>query len=677
MNCHRTHRPGRIAPALLVLACGLCTPALAQQNSSDTSDEPRLITLTVDEAAQSRPRTIRLVREGSQVRVVRSHSAGSAPSQVEDGTPRLVIASTTRDGMDSLDRPPLARTSTSAGSEVTRVELPRLVTGGSSAGGPRSAPAGELDDLPDDSGGQGGDNAGDEPDEPMGGFAWTPLAPSRDTRFVYVSSSEGSDTNDGLSERTPVKTIRKARDIVRQGMPDWLMLKRGDVFEEGVDWWKSGRSEAEPMVVTAYGQGERPVVAPPLDKGGFACSDQNTSHVAIVDIAFVAPESGSGRTGILFLNRAGRDILIEGCLIDGFKDGLNFQYGNNIRVRGNVITDSAAPFGGHSQGMYALGCDDLLVEGNVFDHNGWRDDGLAEPTMFNHNLYLLGKGDDPMIAPIVRNNIFSRGSSFGVKVSAEGTPGMVDARIENNLYLANANGMELKYSSRGYPYSHKNPTVRGNVFTEMGRSLNNVPQSFGLFLNSMDGGLIEDNFFVSKTFGGTTFSVHLRSDPGVDSRDTIIRDNIAYNWAGGGLVVDLTDARNITVDSNIISRIGDGNWQVEGESISPDLATFTSNAYDLRGDFRLNRVRVDLDDWQHTADEHDVRDASSLSFVEPTRDVSSYLRAIGHPQADRGWVVFVEEARRQSKASWRSDYSTENVLKYIRKGFSENNQNGG
>src|SRR5690606_32346154 len=59
---------------------------------------------------------------------------------------------------------------------------------------------------------------------------WSELTPSNDSRLIYVSSSEGDDENDGMSSDTPIHSITKASTLVRDGYPDWILLKRGDVW---------------------------------------------------------------------------------------------------------------------------------------------------------------------------------------------------------------------------------------------------------------------------------------------------------------------------------------------------------------------------------------------------------------------------------------------------------------
>ena len=92
------------------------------------------------------------------------------------------------------------------------------------------------------------------------------LAPARaeptptvrpDSRLIYVSMSTGSDLNDGFAPARPKQTLAAGASLLRDGYPDWLLLRRGDEWNEGFGSFSvSGRSEAEPIVVSSYGSGE-------------------------------------------------------------------------------------------------------------------------------------------------------------------------------------------------------------------------------------------------------------------------------------------------------------------------------------------------------------------------------------------------------------------------------------
>lgn len=105
-----------------------------------------------------------------------------------------------------------------------------------------------------------------------------------DSRLVYVSSSAGDDANDGLSPVTPKKTLAAAVALLRQGEPDWLLLRGGDVWVEGLAGYSlSGRSEDEPMVITTYGSMEVPASVSPIDT---STARPEGDHLVVSNIHF-------------------------------------------------------------------------------------------------------------------------------------------------------------------------------------------------------------------------------------------------------------------------------------------------------------------------------------------------------------------------------------------------------
>ncbi len=177
-----------------------------------------------------------------------------------------------------------------------------------------------------------------------------------------------------------------------------------------------------------------------------------TDHLSIIGIAFVAdariPGASNfartdGEPGFRILG-AMDDLLIEDCLVRGYHDNILFQnfFGDiditNVKIRRSMILDSYAIDNSHAQGLYAEGVQGLLLEENVFDHNGWMD-GVqgAYATGFNHNVYM--RSDDTGV--VVRGNIFARAASHGLQARGGGV-------IENNLFLDNPIGHELRPRQR-------------------------------------------------------------------------------------------------------------------------------------------------------------------------------------------------------------------------------------
>src|SRR5262245_18797021 len=215
---------------------------------------------------------------------------------------------------------------------------------------------------------------------------WTKFAQSSDTRIVYVSNSSGSDSNSGLSASAPLKTIGKARSFIRDGKPDWLLLKRGDTFTGGIGPWKtSGRSAQEMQVIGTYGSGTRPVLKTGTKEGivTFGGSGHPVDNIAVNGLSFIADtyngRNGSFSTTGIRLTRQGTNWLVEACCVRGYKDNvtLNADGGgiNHFTMRRCQVLDAYATSSvgnGHAQGIYiAGGTKNTTLEENLIDHNGW------------------------------------------------------------------------------------------------------------------------------------------------------------------------------------------------------------------------------------------------------------------------------------------------------------------
>lgn len=470
---------------------------------------------------------------------------------------------------------------------------------------------------PDDDN-NGGDDPGDGNTPPNPNFVdrssngWTTFARTSDSRVIYVSQSRGNDSNNGLSENSPVRSLSRGHSLLRDGSSDHMLLRRGDKWTETFPRWeKSGRSKDHRMVIGAYGEGNRPIVG---DGGG---SGNNFSmrpvirHVALVGLEL----NGRGRNNNVRLVGEFHDFLIEDCYIHGAKDNINAHEFNGGRpsglaIRRSVIVD-ARPSGGHAQGLYAGRVNGLLIEDCVWDGNGLG--GGAEATIFNHNVYIFQCND-----VTIRNNVFSNASSWGIKLSSNASGGSRRVLVEDNIVFANANGITVGYSGGagyGSPLNFSDVTIRRNLLTSLGRSIivggNPTDQAFGIHVASLERGRIENNYVVHKTFKAGHSAVHFDNDR--PNKDVMVQSNVVFNF-------------QMNNDRWPAIRLGNGAQE------------------------RWNQVELDAN-----------------RYVDASRHVMNYHGWIGRPASHS---AFVNEARKQRREFWRPAYEAKSVMAYIRAGYT-------
>ncbi|MBS0197407.1 MAG: hypothetical protein JSR77_11680 [Planctomycetes bacterium] len=519
---------------------------------------------------------------------------------------------------------------------------------------------------------------------------WTRFTPSTDTRTVYVSSSTGNDANSGLSEASPIRTLAAARAKVRQGYPDWVLLKCGDTFVEAdIEVWRGGRSPTEPALWSSYGTGPRPIVTPTGTWPGMAIMSSG-SNLAIVGLQFTAA-SGGGASGIVLLvgSEAYQNLLIEDCYIEKFKDNINIQGRNggtnvvsNVKIRRSIIVDAYPPGGAHSQGAYINSVDGLLIEECVFDHNGWKNSDRSDATIYNHNLYL---GTENSGNTIVRRNIIAQASSHGLQLRAGGT-------IEGNLFLLNPIATQL---GGGDPNAatHTNGvtgTVSGNVVLS-GLDINaTTPRGWGILAYNIGtaGAVIRDNIVAHNSAPGDTnaMPLYIGADTyggGVGANNMQIRGNVFYDWKGACVFRPAATpppspsafctVSGIVFDSNQVQMPRAANTtsncvRVDFASTSAAIA-FNNNTYwTNRPDdqqLRYNNTAMSLSQWSSATGDTGSR-VSRLTYVDAERTIASYNQTLGGA-ADT--AAFLASARQQRRSLWRAEYTAAAAIAHIREGF--------
>ena len=335
----------------------------------------------------------------------------------------------------------------------------------------------------------------------------TPLSdpiPAADSRLIYVSSSYGDDDTAetyllassavGSDYLRPANvkafaSISEAYEQVREGHPDWIFLQKGEAWQlSSPIKLKSGRSPAEPSVIASFG-GD---LARPLLKTGAGSALSSVGPLENVVIAGIeayadARDSASptfkrtamneNPSGFRLVSTKGEidEVLFLDNKFRSFKTNIvqaSERYPvTNISLKRNIILDNYAT-NSHSQGVFAGGVTGLAVEDNVFDHNGWRVQGVApgtdsrggQATMFNHNLYISNSSD-----VVLKGNFIARAASMGVKVRSDATAGSEQIDISDNLFIEGEIGIGIGGNTDA-PARFSSVSLTDNVFHYVGRT---------------------------------------------------------------------------------------------------------------------------------------------------------------------------------------------------------------
>lgn len=534
---------------------------------------------------------------------------------------------------------------------------------------------------------------------------WTIFSPSVDTDVVYVDSVTGNDTTCRSYRTTdaemgadpfnpagaiiPCATLAKAVTFsTSAAQPDWVLFKRGSVFNSGLVTDKQmGRSVTEPRVFAAYGSSG----AMPIFRGGFENDgNSSTQFLAISGLDFYrdtrdpsspnyAPEE-QATTGMLFFAHEAyniKSILIEGCRIRFFVSNIVIgpsapNGSGDITIRRNTILNAHSRLEGHSQGMSMAFVDNIILEENVFDHNGWlvQSDGDettedGEATIFNHNIYTTDAKNMSL-----KNNIFIRASSNNVKIKYKTTGVGEGLVIDNNLYLGGEIAISIGAPDEHAIYSVVNPTITGNVWVYPGMWNPTNRELAWFFYNfNWDGGLIDRNLMVHQdeaAYSGHFFHIQF------SGRNTVISNNI------------VDDVKNITtvyfeeLDTGNSDRAGfvfsgntfdtDGGYIVQDTLDDPDAYTISGNKYHSTktADTWFRSGASTLTDAQWITATGDNSTFEQVTFPDPDRDLATYMASLGETATID---TFIAKARAQDRYNWDARYTADVVNDYIRAGF--------
>ncbi len=500
---------------------------------------------------------------------------------------------------------------------------------------------------------------------------WSALRGSVGSRIVFVSASLGDDANDGLSLQTPKRTIAAGKALMRHGEPDYLLLRRGDVFNEGLGQWKTaGRSLTDRQVVSSYGP---PTVRPILRTGssgglvthGGGGSPPSIDNVAFMGLHFLADtHDGTGQPVGIALHQPSTNILIEDCYVERYNTGIVIQgiggRHSNVALRRSIVADSFGVNDGNPQGLYCVNTDGFLIEECIFDTNGWQPDVPgATADIFSHNIYI----DTDTSDVIVRGNIIANGASHGAQMRSGGV-------AHNNLFVRNS--IALMMAGGSGPELNTAHAIL-NVIVD-GKDIDAAnPRGWGIDFNDIVGGEMRRNLIANNPNGHLPIPILLDGGGfGSGVHNVSIVNNIIWNWGGSvwftGEAAELT---GIEFFCNDIQNGMDNSFLVDHFTTSNVLSVTSS-------DNRFYSDVANSADWMHQAGinqsvpewKHDVGDDSSTmartDYADPDRFLADYSASLGHAATHE---AFMAELRKQSRFNWRRRYTAHAVNHWFRQGF--------
>jgi hypothetical protein len=391
-----------------------------------------------------------------------------------------------------------------------------------------------------------------DPDAKIAGWSRFPITQAE--RVIYVSRSEGDDQNSGLSPDAPLRTLARGKRMLRDGHGDWLLLKRGDTFPNGLGEWRiSGASKERPMIVGAYGRGARPRLQP-QGKPMLTASAGNPRHLAFISLHAHAarrdPASpdfngGTDKTNGVFWTTAGGDIRFEDCLFEYFNNNLAFispGWQNPIEditlYRCIVRNSYATPEQGFAkQGVFARNVHGMRIKQSVFYHNGWseRVEGAGR-TMFGHNVYLAGSKDLR-----IDNSLIAYGALNGLNLRTGNQPDQVQRRVvaRGNLLIGNANGIEAG-AVKGREMRSRHLRIEKNVLLRHGGRIPMGDErptiANGIILSNWDGAIVRDNLLLRSPQGAGGAAIKVQVWKRIESRQVRIEKNTVHAWGEDRLV---------------------------------------------------------------------------------------------------------------------------------------------
>ncbi len=289
---------------------------------------------------------------------------------------------------------------------------------------------------------------------------------ARQAAAFYLSTSTGNDNNDGLSPSTAWQSLTKANSLAL--LPgDALLFKAGDTFQGQLSIRNEGGSEAAPIKISQYGEGEKPII----DGIGYEASIhiQNSGYLHLSHLE-IKNDGGPPQTGESTKLRQG--IYIENT----FNDGTVFDhyYLDDLTFKNIYPTDQITDDDQTGVNAYA-----------IKTSGSWGDD--INPTRFNdfriENCFFTRIGRHAVLLTAInnleiRNNLFEHVGGAGMVIGNNSS----NILVEKNVTHYTGSSLDSRMAGRGsgvWAFRTKNLVVQHNRFMHA----RGIKDSFGMHID--------------------------------------------------------------------------------------------------------------------------------------------------------------------------------------------------
>lgn len=497
---------------------------------------------------------------------------------------------------------------------------------------------------------------------PVPSTGWTVFTPSPDSRVVYCSTS-GNDANSGLSPSRPKQTLLAARNLLRPGMPDWLLLKKGDTWEdenfgnmEVAGILLRGRSATEPMLISSYGTGARPRIntgdTPVIDITSF----QPFLYCAIVGIHMNADTYdgvSGGSTAIRVTNASMQYVLVEDCKIENWFRAISFGQATELKIRRNVICDIRRA-NTQIHGIYISSASTVLVEGNYFDNMQFAAPNVLSPAATT---------EEDTSGVSFRDNIFTRCGSDAISMRGGGTA------TRNFIYQA---GCGIRFGIhqtlvpsviQGIPASASDNIILDTHGLSTERA--------GMFFRNILGGTIQGNIIARcDDTGGQSFYLH---GDGWRVRNLGFHLNVCYGFKGPVRVngTQSTHVQNVLFDTTQVQEPGNAPiFDAQSDAVCLGFSSGQNEFWGAGAEttwFEVGASTGNLAFYKTKVQGDSTSTANQVAYADTDRDLADYMAFLG-----TGTTIqdFIDACRAQEREVWNQELEASAILEYFRLAFT-------